>query len=214
MLFIDRFIKYKFYLLLRRVAQSLYILLSKMEITYKNILFKKIKGFKYYYVSKCGKIFSSCTYNGKKPQIRKLQNRNGYNSIKLYINNISRYYQVHRLVALAFIPNPENKPYINHKNGIKYDNKIENLEWCTNSENQLHAFKCGLQKVNKTGLGKFGKLNGNSKKVKQLDLDDNLIKVWDSMSDIKRELNIGVSCISSCCSEKKKHVKGFKWEKF
>lgn len=176
---------------------------------YKNIEFYKIKDFDNYYISKCGKILST---KFKKPYIRKLQNRLGYKSIRLYKNKKSKYYQVHRFVAKTFISNPENKPQINHKNSIRSDNRIGNLEWVTNSENQKHAFKYGFQKVNKTGLGKFGKLNGNSKKIKQLDLDNNLIKIWNSMSDVERELKIYVSSISSCCSGNQKTAGGFKWK--
>jgi hypothetical protein len=71
--------------------------------------------------------------------------RNGYIRICLRDDNgIPTYYSLHRIVAQVFIPNPENKKEINHINGIKSDNRLENLEWCTRSENMIHAVKTGL----------------------------------------------------------------------
>lgn len=74
----------------------------------------------------------------------------GYLTVNLYQKTVEvgkyvcKNYKVHRLVAIAFIPNPENKAQINHINGLKSDNRVENLEWCTNYENRQHAIKTGL----------------------------------------------------------------------
>jgi len=77
----------------------------------------------------------------------------GYSYINLCVNDTRRHYRVHRLVALAFIPNPNNKPQINHKNGVKTDNRVHNLEWATSSENILHSFANGFSKtVNKKSI--------------------------------------------------------------
>ena len=68
----------------------------------------------------------------------------GYYRVRLKINGKTIPCSIHRLVALAFIPNPDNKPQVNHINGDKTDNSVENLEWMTNSENQLHSYQNGL----------------------------------------------------------------------
>lgn len=95
-----------------------------------------------YMVSNMGRI-RSLVYGGHRGKVLSLtKHHQGYLRIRFARGHS---YSVHRLVAMAFIPNPENKKTINHKNGIKHDNRVENLEWATQSENNRHAIATGLK---------------------------------------------------------------------
>jgi hypothetical protein len=109
-----------------------------------------------YQVSNLGRIKSLergdiCPNGGKfirKERIMKLRESNGYRRIQLLRNGKYKVYQVHRVVAIAFISNPDNKPFINHINFIRDDNSVENLEWCTHQENILHNVRNNRVKYN------------------------------------------------------------------
>lgn len=89
--------------------------------------------------------------------LKPLDNGKGYYRIKLCKNNLSKRVMLHRIIAEAFIPNPNNYKTINHINGDKKDNRIENLEWCTQSQNVLHAFKNGLKVIPKGDTNKLSR---------------------------------------------------------
>ena len=100
-------------------------------------MYKRIAGFENYAVNECGSVLNTATNHIKSP----CDNNMGYLYVDLYKHNKRRREYIHRLVANAFIPNPQNKPYINHIDGNPHNNSIENLEWCTPLENVEHASK-------------------------------------------------------------------------
>lgn len=121
-----------------------------------NEVWKDIQGFEgIYQVSSIGNIKSlerEILYKDKAPikvkeKILKLHNTLDYRKVNLCKENTRGVYKVHRLVAIAFIDNPENKKYVNHKNGIKSDNRVENLEWATAKENTIHSWVNNLSKT-------------------------------------------------------------------
>jgi len=136
---------------------------------------------------------------------------NGYVVVRLSNVIGGKIKSIHRLVAESFIPNPENKPCVNHKNGIKHDNHVENLEWCTQSENVKHGYDFLGVKASRSALGKVGKLCKHSRPVIQMDLTMNEIKRWDCMADAEREMGFNRSMIHRCCNNQKLNGYGFKW---
>ena len=150
-----------------------------------------------YEVSNLGRI-KSISRNGtiKENRILKPNKVMGYSQVGLQKYGTRKYKKIHRLVAEAFIPNPENKKEVNHKDGNKANNCVDNLEWVTTSENQLHSYY---------------ELKNNIKSVIQLSLNNEIIKEWESIAKAEQELKISNADICKCCKGKRKTAGGYKW---
>lgn len=177
---------------------------------------KKYEG--YYQISNLGNVKRLPRYvnnrHGNKSVLKEIIlktkiNKYGYCTINLSANSNKTFY-IHRLIALSFIPNTENKPYINHKNGIKTDNRICNLEWVTSSENHLHAYR-ELGKIAYM-CGKTGGKHPKSKRVSQISKRGKIIKEYGSMREAQRLTGINHRLISRVCLGGRKTSGGFIWK--
>lgn len=130
----------------------------------------------------------------------------------LGVNINGRLRTIHRIVAEAFIPNPENKPCVNHIDGNKHNNKVSNLEWVTRSENMMHAYRILGFKNNKSNLGNFYGDAFRSVRINQYSKEGHFIKEFDCIRLAQDELGISETAISNCLSGRSKTSGGFIWK--
>lgn len=206
---------------------------------------KNIIGFEnLYQISSLGRVKSlgnGKTWKKKEKIIKQVINKDNYCYIMLYKEGKRKNYKVHRLVAQAFLPNPQNLPQVNHKDENPSNNCVDNLEWCTakyncnygnHKENLSKSIK-GKNKGKQTWwIGRKHKpetiekfrnrkltqeeINKRIKKIQkpivQLTKNGDFIKCWESIIQVERELNILATNISRCCKGKLKTCRGFKWK--
>lgn len=163
-------------------------------------IWKAVKGYEgYYEVSNIGNVRSVDRlvkhskgglriYKGK--TLVPCLSVDGYRLVHLSKLNVSEMKRVNRLVAEAFIPNPNNLPTVNHKDENKLNNSVENLEWMS-IENNIKYSSC--------------------KSIKQLSIDGEFIRSWESASEVGKELNFNTSNILRCCKGLRKSAHGYKW---
>ena len=166
-----------------------------------NEIWKDIKGDEgLYQISNFGKV-------KRKNRILKNRKISQYKGVALSKEGKVKNYTIHRLVAQAFIDNPKNKKEVNHIDGNKDNNMVNNLEWVTRQENQQHAYDTGLCAV------RLGKDNKHSKKILQIDIHTHkIINIFYGTGDIRRKYGYHYSAIIKCCNNQRKTAYNFIWQ--
>lgn len=166
---------------------------------------KQVKGFEgIYEVSNFGNVRSLHYRNWNiVKNLTPFINRDGYKRVCLCRSGKQLNMFVHRIVATAFIENPDNLPQINHLNEIKTDNRVENLAWCSAKENVNHGTR--NERMSKA------KLNTNCKAIIQLDAQGREIRRWVSLMEVNRAFGYDVGFLGRCCKGRCEKAYGYKW---
>ena len=188
-------------------------------------IWKDIEGFDNYQISNLCRVKNVKFNRFVKP----LLGKHGYVCVNLYKDGKLKHLLLHRLLALAFIPNPENKPCIDHINTDRTDNRIENLRWATQKENHNNPLSLinhanasrgrvvseeQKKRQSEKMKGRFKGVRKFSKKIIQLTLDGNFVREWDSIKDAADSFGVSSSAIWNCLNGKcqVKSIKGFIWK--
>ena len=157
---------------------------------------KDIPGYEgLYQISEDGTIINRLSGNVLRGNI----NSHGYIAVSLYKNGMRKTHKLHRLLAIAFIPNPNDYECVNHIDGNKLNNSLRNLEWCTKGQNNRHA----REKLS---------LNFSEKPIVQLTLDGKVVAVWVNANAAATFLRGNAVCISNCCRGTAQSAYDYKWE--
>src|SRR5574344_275820 len=184
-------------------------------------VWKPIQDYPNYDVSNYGNVKSkkresNCCYNSKRTTkdriIKQSTNLKGYYTVCLFKNG-KHTKTVHKLVASTFLDNRENYNCVNHIDGNKKNNNVENLEWCSYSHNIKESYRLNLQRPseNQKEVARQYCIANKIKSIVQLDMNGNFIKEWKSAVEAENKLNINRKNISQCITKRNKSAGGYKW---
>ncbi len=185
----------------------------KLMADNEDINYKDIPEYPHYIIYKDGRVFSKRKGSFLKHSVPGIPGKSReYRYVNLGHNGEVKSKYIHRLLAQSFIPNPEYKPQVNHKNGNKLDNRLENLEWATCSENMIHAHRVLHARIGWTG--KFGRDHIRSKEVSQINIKNGeIMATFGSGREAERLTGICDSLISLAATGKRPSAGGFIWKR-